>query len=185
MKSFVNICFVKVSQILYHFICKNPSKFEFKNLYRVSYNILFVPRPLTTKRSFTLIEVISILDWGYWPVWPLGSEFSNDLIENLSEEINSGKIFLARSCFRRGKSSSSLFSRKLLAEWQTLGQSQSLAASKANLDSLDFTLYSSYTYYYYSLFLVSSSILEMLNFPNFLKKISFFPLPIFIYFRYL
>ena len=133
-----------------------------------------MPRPLTTKRSFTLIEVISILDWGYWPVWPLGSEFSNDLIENLSEEINSGKIFLARSCLRRGKSSSSLFSRKLLAEWQTLGQSQSLAASKANLDSLDFTLYSSYTYYYYSLFLVSSSILEMLNFPNFLKKISFF-----------
>lgn len=144
-----------------------------------------MPRPLTTKRSFTLIEVISILDWGYWPVWPLGSEFSNDLIENMSEEINSGKIFLARSCLRRGKSSSSLFSRKLLAEWQTLGQSQSLAASKANLDSLDFTLYSSYTYYYYSLFLVSSSILEMLNFPNFLKKISFFPLPIFIYFRYL
>ena len=108
-----------------------------------------MPRPLTTKRSFTLIEVISILDWGYWPVWPLGSEFSNDLIENLSEEINSGKIFLARSCLRRGKSSSSLFSRKLLAEWQTLGQSQSLAASKANLDSLDFTLL-----LHYSLFLV-------------------------------
>ena len=32
---------------------------------------LFMPRPSTTKRSFTLIEVILISNWGRWPLRPL------------------------------------------------------------------------------------------------------------------